>query len=463
MTATDTVAPPEGRANKLYAAAWRWHFYAGLFVIPFFTLLALTGLAMLWIAWIDGRDGERIAVTPHGEPAAVSVQAQAALGAIPEGTLKAYVAPRTEARGAIFRVDKEGAATMVVVDPYTATVIETFSRRSGWYDFADNLHSDLMLGVTGDRMLEIAASLGMVLVATGLYLWWPRGQGWRGAFVPKFGNGRALWKSLHSVFGFWVSLVLVFFLLSGLAWTGIWGDRIVQAWSQFPAEKWDSVPLSDKTHASLNHERKEVPWVLEQTPLPASGGNAGIEGVPEGTAVTIDSVDWLAREIGFGERYQMNLPQGDTGVWTLSRDSMSTDDTDPTSDRTVHIDQYTGKILADVRYEDYSVLGKAMAVGIALHMGTLGMWSVLANTVFCLMVLFFCVSAVVMWWKRRPAGASRLAAPPMPRDMPLWQGAALVGLAVSLAFPMAGFALLIVLALDTLILSRLPALRRALT
>jgi uncharacterized iron-regulated membrane protein len=39
----------------------------------------------------------------------------------------------------------------------------------------------------------------------------------------------------------------------------------------------------------------------------------------------------------------------------------------------------------------------------------------------------------------------------------------LVGLGVSMAFPMAGIALLSVLSLDALILSRLPKLRRSLT
>jgi len=462
MTTLTTDAPQDASANKFYFAAWRWHFYAGLFVIPFLAVLAVTGMAMLWIAWIDGRDGERTAVTPQEIIAPLSEQAAAAVTAIPEGTLKQYVAPRTADVAALFRVDHDGEATMVAVDPYTAKVIDTFPRRSGWYDFVDGIHSDLMLGVTGDRMLETAASLALVLVATGLYMWWPRAAGWRRALVPSLTRGRNLWKSLHGVIGIWLSLFLVFFLISGLAWTGIWGGKFVQAWSQFPAEKWDAVPLSDDTHANMNHARREVPWALELTPMPASGSTAGIEGITA-PAVTLNSVDAFAREIGFDGRYQMNLPKGDTGVWTLSRDSMSTDSTDPMSDRTVHIDQYTGKILADVRYADYSLAGKAMAVGIALHMGTLGLWSVLANTVVCLAVLFLCVSSLVLWWKRRPAGASRLAAPPLPKEMPLWQGAALVGIGVSMAFPMAGIALLSVLAIDSLILSRLPGLRRALT
>jgi hypothetical protein len=127
---------------------------------------------------------------------------------------------------------------------------------------------------------------------------------------------------------------------------------------------------------------------------------------------------WPA-QIGFDGRYQMNVPTGETGVYTFSRDSMSTDSTDPMSDRTVHVDRYTGNILADVRFEDYSLAGKAMAVGIALHMGTMGLWSVLANTLVCLSVLFLCASSVVMWWKRRAGGLSAFRAAPAARHAAL--------------------------------------------
>lgn len=37
----------------LYRAAWRWHFYAGVFVTPFLLLLALTGLVMLFAPQIE--------------------------------------------------------------------------------------------------------------------------------------------------------------------------------------------------------------------------------------------------------------------------------------------------------------------------------------------------------------------------------------------------------------------------
>ncbi|WP_291737219.1 PepSY domain-containing protein, partial [Leisingera sp. F5] len=303
---------------------------------------------------------------------------------------------------------------------------------------------------------------GIVLVLTGLYLWWPRGNA-ASAFVPNFrARGRALWKNLHTVTGFWMSALLVIFLISGLSWTGIWGGQMVQAWSTFPAAKWDNVPLSDDIHASMNHgATNDVPWALEQTPMPASGSEAGITGVPEGQAVDAGSIIALGRALGMEGRFRLAYPGGGNGVWTINRDSMSGDGGDPFIDRTIHIDQYSGKILADVKYEDYSLAGKAMAVSIPFHMGLMGTWSFLLNVVFCLAVIFVCVSGLVMWMKRRPAGASRLAAPPEPAEMPFWKGAALIAVLVSLAFPLTGLALLAVLAFDVLLLGNLPPLKRA--
>ncbi|WP_417782880.1 PepSY-associated TM helix domain-containing protein [Terasakiella pusilla] len=449
------------RKDKFYKAAWRWHFYAGLYVIPFFILLAVTGMGMTWIAYIDGRDGEKTPVIVQDQTYPLSLQAEAARAALPDGVLKQYIAPRAQDLAAIFRVDQGDVAYMVVVDPYTGQVLNSFPRRSGWYDFFDSLHSDLKLGVLGDRLIEISASLGIILLITGLYLWWPRGTGWYRAFVPTLSGGkRGVWKALHGAVGLWLSIFLLFFLISGLSWAGIWGEKLVQAWNSYPAERWDNVPLSDDIHASMNHGPKEVPWNLEQTPLPASGSEAGHAVLPAQTVIDLESMDQLARQLGFSGRYQMNIPTTKTGVYTISRDSMSTDSDDPTSDRTVHVDQYTGKILADMKYEDYSLMAQAMAVGIALHMGTLGLWSVLANSLVCLSTIFLAVSGVVMWWKRRPAAGLRLVAPPLPKDMPQWQSAVLIALFVSLAFPMAGLTLICVLALDTLVLCRIPFLKR---
>lgn len=62
--------------------------------------------------------------------------------------------------------------------------------------------------------------------------------------------------------------------------------------------------------------------------------------------------------------------------------------------------------MADIRYNDYNGFGKCMAADAAIHMGTLGLWSVLANVLFCLSVIAICMSGYVMWWQRRPSHSS---------------------------------------------------------
>jgi len=468
MDSHETSAP--SAARKLYFAAWRWHFYAGLYVIPFLILLSMTGIIIVWFSAIAPEYGEKIALAPTARTLSVTHQTEAALAVYPGGVVTDYVAPYTAGNPALVKVTADGVSHVLAINPYSGAVLRDRVLGDTWEEWADHLHGELGLAkpnkAYGDFAIEVSASLALLLVVSGLYMAWPRdGRGMRSMFVPDLSaKGRAFWKSLHLTLGSWASGILILFLISGLSWAGIWGGKFVQAWSTFPAEKWDNVPLSDSTHASMNHTAKEnVPWALEKTPMPESGSDAGITGLPEGVAPSFETVAQLARDLGVEGRFQLTAPAGETGVWTIAQDSMNNDSTDPTADRTVHIDRFTGKILADVGFADYSLAGKAMAVGIPLHMGLMGLWNAVFNIGFCLVLLTVSVTSVVMWWKRRPAGAARLAAPPMPADVPLVKGMALIALAMSLAFPVLGITLLAVLLLDFVILSPIPALKRALS
>jgi uncharacterized iron-regulated membrane protein len=459
--------PDRRFARNFYNTAWRWHFYAGLYVAPFLIMLAVTGLLMLWSSVLVGRDGEKLySVQPSAQTVAVSQQAASALSAVPNGTLVQYIAPRTGTEPAVFRVKAGDAATMVAVDPSNAAVLGSWERRNALYDLADTIHGTLLIGTVGDRLVEIAAGFAVMLIVTGIYMWWPRdGRSLASSLIPTIsGKSRQVWKSLHQTIGVYASIILLAFLLSGLTWAGIWGEKMTQAWSTIPAAKWDNVPLSDTTHASMNHDGvKNVPWTLEQTPMPASGSNAGIQGVAAGEPVDGDTIVALARALGFDGRFQLSFPGDETGVWTIARDTMSNDSADPMSDRTVHIDRYTGKILADVKFADYGVAGKAMAVGIAFHEGDMGLWNVALNTLFCLSVIFMSVSGIVMWWKRRPPSAGRLVAPVTADKMPLWKTGAIIMLALSLLFPLSGAVLIAVILLDLFVFRHVRPLKRALS
>lgn len=489
------------RINRSYSTVWRWHFYAGFFIAPFLIILAITGLGMVLTANTTGRDLDRTKVVVQGHVQPVALQAQQALNSVPHGEVVQYIAPRSAENVALFRVKSTDGThpvdNIILIDPYTSKVVKSLPRNSNLYHQFDSFHSDMMLGKVGDYILETTAALTILMILTGWYLWWQKRQSLKAMLIPSDDSQtRSRLRTIHATLGSWLSILLLFFCVSGMAWAGIWGEKIVQAWSQFPAGKWgvEPLPVSVNPHANhhmmtmplskqphlhgadtlemtmplpthgevLNDDKtKDVPWVLELTPMPVSGTTMGATGIPAGTPITIDSVDRFARSIGFVGRYQLSLPKGDTGVWTLSQDSMSYDMASPTADRTVHIDRYSGKVLADIRYDDYNFFGKFMAAGIAIHMGTLGMWSVVANVLYCLCIIAICLSGYVMWWQRRPSIADFTLKPPPKRNsgyIPWWFLGIL--LLVAMLFPTAIIAIVTVVVLDWLVISRLAGLQR---
>ena len=443
------------RATVFYRAVWRWHFYAGLIVMPFLLVLALTGIIMLYGNSIETTLGKTYNIAPSATRLTLEAQANAAVASVEGGTLKMVVRPLETDRATMAVVAANDKDIVVSIDPNTGAVLGTIVKDDTWFNWASNIHGTLLIGDAGDRIMEIVAGLGIILVFTGLYMWWPRGETrLSSVLVPNFAvSGRAFWKEMHITTGFWFSAILLAFFITGMAWTGVWGGKMVQAWSTFPAAKWDNVPLSDETHAKMNHgAMKEVPWALEQTPLPLSGSDAGVTGLPMGMPVNLDSVAMLARQIGFATQFRINVPQEETGVYTISADSMDGDTTDPMGDRTVHVDRYTGKILADVKFADYSLGGKSMAVGIALHQGNTGLWNTIMNLAFCLAIIFMSVSGVVLWWKRRPEGT--LGAPRYPANFRA--PAVIIGIAAAVcaAFPLTGIAVMVFALIDVLLPKR---------
>jgi uncharacterized iron-regulated membrane protein len=474
-----TQAPQVGEYTptqpKLYLAVWRWHFYAGLYVIPFMLMLALTGLVILFTPQIEDLQYRSLMfVEPQGQVRPYEAQLEAVRQAYPQATLQRF-RPNTEPnRASQVALEQDGRELTVFVNPYTLAVLGEVDNASRWENIATNIHGTLLIQREvalpwvgkvnlGDLLIELAASLMVLLVVTGLYLWWPRnGQGVYGTLIPRFkARGRTFWKDLHSVPMFWVAGIVLFFAFTGLAWTGIWGDRYVQAWNTFPEQMWKDVPKSTQNLESLNRTgEKLIPWNLENSRLPLSGSMAGKDGIPAGTPVNLDTVIQYVRDNGVNYGFWVALPRSPEGVWTVSASSMSRDVTDARKDRTLHIDQYSGKVLADIGWGQYSLGAKAMAAGIALHMGTYGGWSQALNALFCLLIILASTAAAVMWWLRRPAGVFRLAAPPMPKNLPLWKGAVGIIVVMGLLFPVAGVTLLLLVALDYLIVQRIPALRR---
>ena len=106
----------------------------------------------------------------------------------------------------------------VWVHPVTLKVLKATPEDDRFMKLVFRLHGELLLGDRGSMAVELAASWAMVMILTGLYLWWPRkrrGLG-RGALYPRLRAGRRLfWRDLHACAGVWVSALALFLLVSG--------------------------------------------------------------------------------------------------------------------------------------------------------------------------------------------------------------------------------------------------------
>jgi len=87
--------------------------------------------------------------------------------------------------------------------------------------------------------------------------------------------------------------------------------------------------------------------------------------------------------------------------------------------------------------------------GVSVHQGVeYGLPNQLLMLAGCIAVMLLCVSSVVMWWKRRPAG--RLAAPPRKDGDRIALGVVAIAVTLGIVFPLLGLSMLAAAVLDTL-------------
>ena len=440
------------RTPSFYNLAWRWHFLAGLFVIPFMLMLALTGIVYLFKPQLDQlMYPELLNVQPGAAVLSADDQLQRLQQAYPQAQVSQDLPAPAADRSAQFVATLDGRKLNLFVDPYNGAVLGTQDAQDNLQAIARALHGELLIGTVGDRLIELAAGWGVVLVVSGLYLWWPRGQGGAGVLWPRLSaRGRLLWRDLHAVSGFWGSALLLFMLLTGMTWTGFWGEKFAGAWNHFPAAMWTDVPTSTLQARSLNSAADQtVAWAVENTPLPVSTGHAGHHaeaGVATAASgrIALQQVVDTATRLGVAPGYSVTLPADASGVFTVA---LFADD--PRHDATLHLDQYSGQVLADIRWADYGLVARTVESGAMLHEGKMfGLANQLVMLGVCLLILLGSLSGLLMWWKRRPQG--RFGVPPLRHDLPVWKGGVAIMLLLGVLFPLVGASLLLIWALEWL-------------
>jgi uncharacterized iron-regulated membrane protein len=368
---------------------WRWHFHAGLLCIPFVFILALTGSIFLFKPQIDRFADRGVDSLAVSVPRATGEQhIAAAIASLPGSKLFVYevpLEPDDAARVHIYSPDGEGR--IVYVHPHTLDILKSVPHTSRLTEIVRMIHGELLAGRTGSLLVELVASWAIVMLGTGLYLWWPREAGIAGVLYPRLKRGsRVFWRDLHAVTGMWISALAMFLLITALPWTTVVGDNIGKLRSWVAPDPQDWVSNSGDEHAA---HRRQSAAAQVTTPL------------------RIDDVIARIAPYALEPPVRLYLPSETQPRWRIRSETQNRPKV-----REFELDPLTGAVVNETRFADKSMLDKAIHVGIAAHEGQLFGWpNQLLGLFTALGLMTLCISATVMWWRRRPGGSLGVPAP----------------------------------------------------
>lgn len=369
---------------------WRWHFHAGMLCIPFVLVLALSGSIYLFKPQLDtwaDRDVDSLAVM--GKRATGEQHIAAAIASLPGSKLFVYEVPREPDDAVrVHLYSPEGQGHIVYVHPETLAILKSVPHTERFTEIIRMLHGELLAGRSGSLLVELAASWAIIMLGTGLYLWWPReGAGIAGVLYPRMNRGsRVFWRDLHAVTGIWVSALALFLLITALPWTTLAGKNIGQlrAWLAPAPQDWS-------TNAADEHaeHRRQAAATAVATPL------------------KIDDVIARIAPLQLEPPVRLYLPNEKQPRWRVRAETQNRPKV-----REFELDPLTGELVNEKHFADKSAFDKAIHVGIAAHEGQLFGWpNQLLGLCTAMGLMTLCVSALVMWWRRRPDGTLGIPAP----------------------------------------------------
>lgn len=409
--------------------------------MPFILWLSVTGGIYLFKPQIQALiDRPYNDLQLRRQPLPPSALAVAAQRAVPGSVVHRYVLPDAPNDARQILVGEGEHETRVYVHPGTGAILKTVDEQSRFLRLVFHLHGELMAGRWGSMLVELAASWAIVMLLTGLFLWWPRGrQRVAGVFYPRLRRaGRVFWRDMHAVTGVWVSLFAVVLILSGLPWAKNWGGYLtsVRNLTGTAAVEQD---WSRGSEADARNRRE-----LDRSARTAS-------------PAALDRLVPNARALGLAPPVEIRPPVDGSRYWRLKSQAANR----PLR-ATVEMDPATGRAVGRRGFDQRHWIDRTVGYGIALHEGAfLGLANQLFNLLVLLGLVLLSVSSVVLWWRRRPQGQLGAPAPRGHRRRSVLLVVAT--LALGMLVPLLGLSLVIVLLAEGLLLRRWRRARRFLS
>lgn len=442
------------QGRQLHRTIWRWHFYAGVFCIPFVIWLACTGSIYLFSPqienWVD-RPYDHLNLS--GQRATPAQIAAAAVAAMPGSVLHYYQLPPGSDAAARVEIGMGDREFRVYVDPVTCRILHVVNEDDRPMVLLAHLHGQLLMGNWGSYLMELVASWALVLLLTGLYLWWPRQAGsLAGVLWVRLSKGkRFFWRDLHAVTGIWVSALALFLITTGLPWATGWGtyfEKIREITGTATVqEDWTHGRASELAQRTARGHNIFNP--MEDMPAM----HHAIRTLAPQAYTPFNRMVPLAASLHLAAPVQIFPASAPGGPWTILSDSENRTLRDK-----VQADPVTGALVGRENFSQRMPLDRVTEIGISVHEGQLfGLTNQLLGLATAAGLVTLCVGAVVLWWRRRHVG---VLGAPIPIGRPRWGfGLILVILALAIYLPAMAISLVLVFLAERLVFTRIPALR----
>ena len=340
------------------------------------------------------------------------------------------------------------------VHPETLQVLKTVDENARFMRLLFRLHGELLMGNRGSAVVELAASWAIIMIITGLYLWWPRKAKSLGGIVyPRLGGGsRMFWRDIHGVTGFWISGLALLLLLSGLPWAKFWGDYL----KNVRRLTGTAVARQDWSNGQTSNVEPQLAGASGEHGEHHSGSGRGKRrgrGATPSDLTAVDRIVATLRPLDLDAPVVIAPPDSGSSDWTAK--SM-------TANRPKRVDLVvdgtTGAIKDRKDFKDRHLIDRITGTGIAAHEGQLFGWpNQLLGLATAAGLVLLTVSSVSMWWRRRDSGG--LGAP-LPAASPRFSlGLFILVVLFGIYLPLFGASLIAVLLVEWTILRRIPRIR----
>lgn len=236
---------------------FRWHRITGLIAGGFLLLLSFTGSLLVFSDEIDhALNSHHCTVKPVGERLPLNTLYSAGTKALPGNPYLTFQRmPQSPEESMVMRAEYSTENKVYVyLNPYTAEVLHTRGNKNYFTGMLLYLHFTLLSGRNGSIIILFMATLMLVAIATGLYVY--RKHLWK---VLTFRDKiewkirRRRWRNLHRIVGVWSLVFNLLIVITGILiqWKVV-GARVgKKAPSVAVAQVIDYDNLAQKAHSEI--------------------------------------------------------------------------------------------------------------------------------------------------------------------------------------------------------------------